>query len=380
MTDGPPSDDTAPRHDQTPLEGDLPQAGPGLPDVGTPYDDLPTEAVPAQPEAVPAQPEATTGTGFPVDDQTPTQAIAAVTATGRHAHSPGPRPPRDRVRTVARGVGQTLITAGLVVLLFVVYEVYVTDIFGHEKQEKATAAMDQQWSQDATPAAVSGTSGVVATGTQVVTVTDPNKLVADPGTRKRNYQTIDGQGFAKIYVPSFGADYSFTIIEGTSTNDLYVGPGHYSDSQYPGEQGNFAVAGHRVSKGSPFNELGLLNSCDALVIETQSDWFVYRVLPMQGDVASWKTTQHAHCAGVSPQTGQYAQTFGREITVPSDYAQVLPVPHVESATVPANAERLITLTTCHPQFSDTQRMIIHGVLVKTYKKATGFLPPELNES
>ena len=55
---------------------------------------------------------------------------------------------------VARGIGQTLITAGLVVLLFVVYEVYVTDIFGHEKQEKATAAMDQQWSQQAGPTTV----------------------------------------------------------------------------------------------------------------------------------------------------------------------------------------------------------------------------------
>ena len=45
-----------------------------------------------------------------------------------------------------------------------------------------------------------------------------------------------------------------------------------------------------------------------------------------------------------------------------------------------NAERLITLTTCHPQFSDTQRMIVHGVLVKSYQKAGSFLPPELKES
>ena len=414
MTDGPPSDDTAPRDpgaadDPTP-DGSLPpeagdRSGAALPDVGTPYDDLPTEAVPAQDgEPAPglADSEAAV-TGSPAGDDTPTQAIPVAVPAGLPAEqlatqvpaaaepttpagvagraTETPPPPRDRVRMVARGIGQTLITAGLVVLLFVVYEVYVTDIFGHEKQEKATAAMDQQWSQEAGPTTVAAATGASsAAGTQVVTVTDPNKLVADPRTRKRNYQTIDGQGFAKIYVPAFGPDYSFTIIEGTSTDDLYVGPGHYADSQYPGEQGNFAVAGHRVSKGSPFNELGLLDSCDALVIETQSDWFIYRVLPMQGEIASWKTTPHAHCAGVTPQTGPYAQTFGREITVPSDYAEVLPVPHVQSTTVPAKAERLITLTTCHPQFSDTQRMIIHGVLVKSYKKAAGFLPPELNES
>ena len=359
MTDGPPSDETAAN-----------QEGPD--------DRVPNAPISGDRFAGQAAPSDSAGL--------PTERIEAVAADGsdaapRTTHAPV-RPPRDRVRTVARGLGQTLITAGLVVLLFVVYEVYVTDIFGHEKQDKATAAMDQRWDQGsgAPTSAGASTGATKATGTEVVTVTDPNKLVVNPATRKRNYQTINGQGFAKIYIPSFGPDYSFTIIEGTTTDDLYVGPGHYADSQYPGEKGNFAVAGHRVSKGSPFNELGLLNSCDALVIETQNDWFVYRVLPMQGEAATWKTTPHAHCAGVAPQTGVYAPTFGREITVPSDYAQVLPVPHVQSTTVPANAERLITLTTCHPQFSDTQRMIIHGTLVKSYKKAPGFLPPELNES
>jgi sortase A len=298
------------------------------------------------------------------------------------------RPPRDLARTVARGIGQTLITAGIVVLLFVVYEVYVTDLFGHEKQEKATAALDHKWDGGGNGSGVAPLSSAAASAagsggadsTKVVVVNDPGKLVTDPSTRKRNYQAVDGQGFAKIFVPKFGPDYAVTIIEGTSTDDLYVGPGHYENTQFPGEPGNFSVAGHRVSKGSPFNELGLLSSCDALVIETQSDWFVYRVMPMQDEAASWATTKHAHCAGVSVQKGAYAQTFGREITEPSDYAQVLPVPHVESRTVPAKAERLITLTTCHPQFSDAQRMIIHGVLVKSYKKAAGFLPPELNES
>ena len=331
------------------------------------------------------QPVTATDPALTPDPAAETTAIPSVmvgpSRADRRRREAQERPPRDRVRTVARGIGQTLITAGMVVLLFVVYEVYVTDIFGHEKQVKATSAMEQAWAK-ADPsvdgAAPGGTT--TASSTKVVTVTDPNKLVVNPATRKRNYTTLDGQGFAKIYIPSFGADYSFTVIEGTSTEDLYTGPGHYANTQYPGEQGNFAVAGHRVSKGSPFNNLGLLNSCDAIVIETQDDWFVYRVLPMSTEVATWSTTQHAHCDGVAPQTGQYAQTFGRDITVPSDYAEVLPVPHVESTTVPAGAERLVTLTTCHPQFSDTQRMIIHGTLVKTYKKSGSFLPPELNES
>jgi sortase (surface protein transpeptidase) len=273
----------------------------------------------------------------------------------------------DVARTVLRGVGQTLITLGVVVLLFVVYEVYVTDLFGAQKQAEATSAIDQVW------------ASAESEQTDTVVVQNPDQLVTDPRQRNPNYEASLGQGFAKMYVPAFGADYVFTIIEGTDPDDLYIGPGHYTDTQLPGQQGNFAVAGHRVSKGAPFNDLGLLASCDAIVVETQDDWFVYRVLPMAEETATWANTPRAHCDGVGVQTGAYDGVYGREITVPSDYAQVLPVPHVNSTAVPADAERLITLTTCHPQFSDAERMIIHGVLVKSYAKSPGFLPPELGE-
>jgi len=273
----------------------------------------------------------------------------------------------DVARTVLRGVGQTLITLGVVVLLFVVYEVYVTDLFGAQKQAEATSAIDQVW------------ASAESEQTDTVVVQNPDQLVTDPRQRTPNYEASLGQGFAKMYVPAFGADYVFTIIEGTDPDDLYIGPGHYTDTQLPGQQGNFAVAGHRVSKGAPFNDLGLLASCDAIVVEAQDDWFIYRVLPMADETANWADTPRAHCDGVGVQTGAYDGVYGREITVPSDYAQVLPVPHVNSTAVPADAERLITLTTCHPQFSDAERMIIHGVLVKSYAKSPGFLPPELGE-
>jgi sortase (surface protein transpeptidase) len=274
----------------------------------------------------------------------------------------------DVLRMVLRGIGQTLITLGVVVLLFVVYEVYVTDLFGQQKQAAATSAIDQVWASEE------------QTAPQTVVVQSPDQLVTDPRQRVPAYEPLTGEGFAKLYVPAFGADYVFTVVEGTDSDDLYIGPGHYSDTQLPGQPGNFAVAGHRVSKGSPFNDLGLLASCDAIVVETQDDWFVYRVLPMADEASTWAATQHAHCEGVGLQTGQYDGVYGREITDPSDYAQVLPVPHVSSTDIPADAQRMITLTTCHPQFSDAQRMIIHGVLAKSYSKSPGFLPPELGEA
>src|SRR6478752_1666836 len=273
----------------------------------------------------------------------------------------------DVARTVLRGIGQTLITLGVVVLLFVVYEVYVTDLFGEQKQAAATTAVDEVW------------ASAEASATSTVVVDNPDQLVTDPRQRTPTYTPLGGEGFAKLRIPAFGADYVFTVVERTNSDDLYIGPGHYAGTQMPGQQGNFAVAGHRVSKGSPFNDLGLLASCDAVVVETQDDWFVYRVLPMAEEVATWTTTQRAHCDGVGVQTGAYDGVFGREITLPTDYAQELPIPHVDSTQIPADAQRMITLTTCHPQFSDAQRMIIHGVLVRSYSKSAGFLPPELAE-
>ncbi len=293
------------------------------------------------------------------------------------SNEPPARRKRDPLGATIRGVGQLLITAGVIVLLFVVYELWVTNLFGEQKQAEATQALDKLWAQESdVVTAPGGDSPVVTESGGTVVVTGET----DAPDRKRHYDTTEGAGFAKMYVPAFGADFVLTIIEGTAQADLYAGPGHYQSTQYPGEPGNFAMAGHRVNKGAPFDDLGLLNSCDAVVVETKENWYVYRVLPMEDEVADWDATKHAHCDGVDVQTGQYSGVYGREITHPTDIAQIYPVPHVNSRAVPDDAESLITMTTCHPKFSDRERMIIHGILVKSYPKSDGFLPPELQET
>ena len=300
---------------------------------------------------------------------------------GRRAGATPPKRPRDPVRTTVRGVGQLLITAGVIVLLFVVYELWITNIFGGHRQAEATAALDKLWATEQVTVTQGGVAVVTGSaGEDAPVVSGGPTLTNQTGARSRHYDTEEGSGFAKLYIPSFGADFVFTVIEGTDENDLYSGPGHYLGTQYPGEPGNFAMAGHRVNKGAPFNDLDLLNPCDAIVIETVDAWYVYRMLPTEQESAGWSSAAHQHCDGVEAQTGQYAGVYGREITSPSDYQQVLPVPHLNSTNVPADAEKLITLTTCNPKFSDAQRMIVHGVMVKSYPKNGSFLPPELGET
>ncbi|GGM78072.1 hypothetical protein GCM10012275_55900 [Longimycelium tulufanense] len=272
---------------------------------------------------------------------------------------------RDPVHIALRTFGELMLTAGLVVLLFVVYEVYVTDWISAGKQNDVTQALDQRWRDG-----------------------------QDPLERGEHFNLATGEGFAKMYIPKFGPDFAFTVLEGTDDKTIEAGPGHYKDTALPGQPGNFAVAGHRVGKGAPFNDLDVLESCDAVVVETASSWYVYRVLPMRSEADGWfkdntSKGNQARCDKVTPLRtsapggGPYAKTFGQQIVTPDRSDVIAPVPNNPNARLPKDQQlKLLTLTTCHPKFSARERLIIHAVLVKEMKKSDiepGKLPDELKE-
>jgi sortase A len=154
-----------------------------------------------------------------------------------------------------------------------------------------------------------------------------------------------GDPFAVVHVPALGADYARVVVEGVSQVELAQGPGHYLDTAMPGEQGNFAVAGHRVGHGAPFLDLDQLRPGDPIVVETQGHWFVYRVLgdPATGDFA-------ADPSGIP----------GQHIVRPTDVDVISPVPGGPAAGPTDGA--YLTLTTCHPKYSAQQRLIVHARL------------------
>src|SRR3954454_15814751 len=251
--------------------------------------------------------------------------------------APPPSPPGrrsttaagDRVRFVLRGIGQTLITLGLVVLLFVVYEVWITNLFAAREQSKVTDALKQEWQQNKDP------------------------LLPLPGNKDPSIPL--GSGIGILYIPRLGRDFHFTIVQGDtvpSDAQLEKGPAHYKDTALPGQIGNFAVAGHRVGKGEPFLNIDKLRSGDAVIVETKSYWYVYRVLGSP--------------AGRNPQTVSEDVTTdgkislpGREIVDPSAGRVLLPVPDNPDVTA---SERLMTMTTCHPKFTASHRMIVYSKL------------------
>ena len=247
----------------------------------------------------------------------------------------------DRVRMVVRGVGQTLITAGLVILLFVVYEVWVTNIFADRKQAQVASQFQQVLDN--------GGNGDPLKGKTKLSLPAGEQVVLPVGV-----------GFANLYIPAFGKDYAKTIVEGVGDVQLEEGPGHYPKTAVPGQIGNFAIAGHRVGKGEPFLNLDQLKAGDAIVIETADTWFIYTVL---GDTATGDPTVKS-ASGIA----------GREIVSPSDVGVIAPVPDSPDLT-PTMA--MITLTTCHPKYTANQRMIIHGDLTRSVPRQGDTLPTEL---
>src|SRR5206468_6770200 len=95
-----------------------------------------------------------------------------------------------------------------------------------------------------------------------------------------------GAPVAVVHIPRLGSDYQRVIVEGTEQTQLAQGPGHYVGAAMPGQQGNFALAGHRVGKGSPFLDLDTMRPGDPIVVETATQWYVYRVLGGAGSGSS----------------------------------------------------------------------------------------------
>ncbi|GLW64696.1 class E sortase [Actinomadura rubrobrunea] len=147
------------------------------------------------------------------------------------------------MRTLIRGLGELCITAGLVLLLFVAYELWGTGRYTREQQDRLGKELTKAWQAPAV-------------------TTEKVKL---------------GRGLALIRIPKLGRDYRYVIVEGVTRADLRKGPGHYPGTAMPGEVGNFVVSGHRTTYSAPFNRIGELRRGDRILIDTRRRQFVYQV-------------------------------------------------------------------------------------------------------
>jgi sortase A len=189
---------------------------------------------------------------------------------------------------------------GAIILIFVVWQLWGTSISQHHAQGQLKSEFNALVAQHSTGSHPSKSS-LVSAATRV----------PSPG---------DGKVVAEIQIPAIGVDQY--VVEGTTETDLSKGPGHYIGTAMPGQAGNVAIAGHRTTNGAPFVGLGRLVPGDRIILTT---------------------------------------TFGQNLTY-----MVSGTPQAVSPTdvgvLSYFGDNRITLTTCNPEFSSSQRLVVVGML------------------
>jgi sortase A len=215
------------------------------------------------------------------------------------------------LRRVVAILGEVLITLGLLLLLFVAWQLWWTDVTANREQATTIASLERGFGHGGAP----GTTDPLATLKKVPF----------------------GEAFAIMRIPRFGADYARPVLEGTSHDTLTKGLGHYDNTAMPGAIGNFAVSGHRTTYGRPFHNIDRLRKGDVIVVETKTSYIVYAV--------------------------------DRHVIVTPDHVEVVaPVP--QHPGVPPT-QAWLTLTSCHPKFSAAKRYIVFAKLVRSIPRPDG---------
>lgn len=213
--------------------------------------------------------------------------------------------------------GELLITAGLVLGLFVVYSLWWTNVVADRAADKQADKVRDSWTE---------------------------RTTGGPGA----LDTKNGIGF--LHVPAM-KNGEVLVEKGTATKILNDGvAGYYTDpvkATLPtsGKKGNFSLAAHRDGHGAKFHNIDKIKKGDAIVFETKDEWYVYKTYAVLAETSKYNVKV----------LGQIPKESGKK-----------------------KAGHYITLTTCTPVYTSRYRYVVWGELVRTEKvDSERTLPKEL---
>lgn len=226
------------------------------------------------------------------------------------------------LRGTVQILGELLITAGIVLLLFVAWELWWTNVESDAKQSEVIKDFAQDFDGPLKPLEQAPT----------VNPTDPPGVpppTVDYGPAVVSAEPGHGGTIGIMYIPRFGESYTRPIVQGTTTDMLdTLGLGHYDNTSMPGAVGNFAVAGHRQTHGAVLDNIHTLVPGDKIFVQTRDGYYVYVFR-------------------------------NNQIVLPSRTDVLLPVPGQPGATP---TESFLTMTSCNPRFGSQERIIAYSVL------------------
>ncbi|MBV1948311.1 class E sortase [Streptomyces sp. BV129] len=244
----------------------------------------------------------------------------AATADGTEEHTAasgtGGGPPRGQgpIALAVSFLGELLITAGVVLGLFVVYSLWWTNVVADRHADRQADKVRDNWAHAST----------------------------GPGA----LDTKQGIGF--LHVPAM-RNGSVLVEKGTSPDVLDEGvAGYYTDPAkatlpMTGKKGNFTLAAHRDGHGAKFHNIDKVREGDPVVFETKDEWYVYKVY------------------SVLPETSKY---------------NVDVLAQVPKESGKAEPGHYITLTTCTPVYTSRYRYVVWAELVRTEKVDSDRTPPK----
>lgn len=209
--------------------------------------------------------------------------------------------------------------SALLILAFLGYQLFITDLLNDRVQAEAKAELDADLAE----------RRQVLPEAEVVTVElepEPEETPISTTTTlpRADFQPEpageEGATLGRIAIPAIGVDE--VMFSGVSRETLKMGPGHMLWTPVPGQPGNAVISGHRTTYGRPFYDLDQLEEGDTIEVETAVGKHVFEI---------------------------------REIFV---------VAPTDVWVTEEKAGAWITLTTCHPHFSAAERLIVQAELVQ----------------
>jgi len=220
--------------------------------------------------------------------------------------------------SVVGAIGRFMMRAGIVILLFVAYQLWGTGLSTARAQDNLTKEFETQIAEFAPPETSSDAQPIV---------TAPVDLpIPEPG-----------DPIARITMKTIDSD--FIMVQGVDLKWLQEGPGHFPQTPLPGQPGNAAVAGHRTTYAAPFNRIDELTPGDIITVQTLQGTFTYNVDPK-----------------IDPKDGT---TSGHVIVSPNDLS-----------ILDQNFGNRLTLMACHPKFTAAQRIVVTATLTSNPAPAT----------
>lgn len=235
--------------------------------------------------------------------------------THRAVHRAGRRRP-GRLGGAIGILGELLLTLGALLALFVLWQLWWTDVVADREQAGIISGLEDDW-------------GRVDAETIAPRQDGPPPTAEAPE---------DTKVWATMHVPAFDRP-NFPLAEGVGLDEVLnvKGAGHYPDTALPGQDGNVAIAGHRNTYGRVLEDIARLEPGDPIVVETAEAFYVYEVTETR-------------------------------IVAPQDVEVIAPVPGRPGEEP---TEQMLTLTACHPMYSARERIIVHARFSYWTKRSEG---------